>query len=44
MATRNLVQKKAGTIAYQLKEKHDLRGEANEENPAIAVTVVGTAQ
>lgn len=42
MATRNLVQKKAGTIAYQLKEKHDLRGEANEENPAIAVTVVGS--
>ena len=42
MATRNFVQKKAGTIAYQLKEKHDLRGEANEENPAIAVTVVGS--
>ena len=42
MATRNLVQKKAGTIAYQLKEKHDLRGEASEENPAIAVTVVGS--
>ena len=42
MATRNFVQKKAGTIAYQLKEKHDLRGEASEENPAIAVTVVGS--
>ena len=42
MATRNLGQKKAGTIAYQLKEKHDLRGEASEENPAIAVTVVGS--
>ena len=42
MATRNLVQKKAGTIAYQLKEKHDLRGVASEENPAIAVTVVGS--
>ena len=42
MATRNLVQKKAGTIAYQLKEKHDLCGEASEENPAIAVTVVGS--
>ena len=42
MAIRNLVQKKAGTIAYQLKEKHDLRGEASEENPAIAVTVVGS--
>ena len=25
-----------------MKEKHDLRGEASEENPAIAVTVVGS--
>ena len=42
MATRNFVQKEAGTIAYQLREKHDLRGEANTDNPALAVSVVGS--
>ena len=41
MATRNFVQKEAGTIAYQLREKHDLRGEGNTDNPALAVSVVG---
>ena len=42
MATRNFVQKEAGTIAYQLREKHDLRGEADADNPALAVSVVGS--
>ena len=41
MATRNFVQKEAGTITYQLREKHDLRGEGNTDNPALAVSVVG---
>ena len=41
MATRNFVQKQVGTIAYQLREKHDLRGEAYADNPAVAVSVVG---
>ena len=41
MATRNFVQKEAGTITYQLREKHDLRGESNADNPALAVSVVG---
>ena len=41
MAARNFVQKEAGTIAYQLREKHDLRGEGNTDNPALAVSVVG---
>lgn len=42
MATQNLVQKDPGTIAYQLREKHDLRGEADTDNPALAVSVVGS--
>ena len=42
MATRNFVQKEAGTIAYQLREKHDLRGESDTDNPALAVSVVGS--
>lgn len=42
MATRTPIQKKAGAIAFQLKEKHDLRGESSEDNPAVAVTVVGS--
>ena len=41
MATRNFIQKEAGTITYQLREKHDLRGEANTDNPALAVSIVG---
>ncbi|MBR5846365.1 MAG: HU family DNA-binding protein [Bacteroidaceae bacterium] len=42
MATRNFIQKEAGTIAYQLREKHDLRGESDTDNPALAVSVVGS--
>lgn len=41
MATRNFVQKEAGTITYQLREKHDIRGERNTDNPALAVSIVG---
>ena len=41
MATRNFIQKESGSIAYQLREKHDLRGEGNTDNPALAVSVVG---
>lgn len=41
MATRNFVQKEAGTITYQLREKHDIRGEGNTDNPALAVSIVG---
>ena len=41
MGTPKLIQKESGTIAYQLREIKDFGREASEENPAIAVTVVG---
>ena len=41
MATRKLVRKEAGTIAYTLREIKDFSGEANADNPAVAVSVVG---
>ena len=41
MATRRLVQKEAGTIAYTLREIKDFSGNANADNPAVAVSVVG---
>ena len=36
-----MIRKEAGTIAYQLREIKDLGREANEENPSVAVSVVG---
>ena len=41
MATNKMMRKEAGTIAYQLREIKDLGREANEENPSVAVSVVG---
>ncbi len=41
MGTQKLIQKESGTIAYQLREIKDFGREASEENPAVAVTVVG---
>ena len=42
MATNKMIRKEAGTIAYQLREIKDLSREANEENPSVAVSVVGS--
>ena len=41
MATNKMIRKESGTIAYQLREIKDLGREANEENPSVAVSVVG---
>lgn len=41
MGTQELIQKESGTIAYQLREIKNFGREASEENPAVAVTVVG---
>lgn len=41
MGTQKLIQKESGTIAYQLREIKDFGKGASEENPAVAVTVVG---
>ena len=41
MATNKMIRKEAGIIAYQLREIKDLSREGNEENPSIAVSVVG---
>ena len=41
MATRRLVQKEVGTIAYTLREIKDFSSDANADNPAVAVSVVG---
>ena len=42
MATNKMIRKEVGTIAYQLREIKDLSREANEENPSVAVSVVGS--
>ena len=41
MGTQKLIQKESGTIAYQLREIKDFGRGSSEENPAVAVTVVG---
>ena len=34
--------KKSGTIAYQVNPRHDLKGEASENNPLMGVSVVAS--
>lgn len=41
MATNSKIRKESGVIAYQLREIKNLGREASEENPSIAVSVVG---